>query len=207
MQQIWVACDTPQTAQQGMRLAADLAVACGVPVTLAYARCVAPKITADAGMDALGHLSNVLFAGPQSAVAQFEEQQESQWLSEWQATVNSLREFGGAGELADEVRHCHPDLVIAAGSDLAHTLVSETEVPVWRTGLFRSWYSVRKLRCQIRGERAQRWAAAFAERLGAELEAAHDSSFWQPDADLVVVTRNRVPSLRSHNRSWPLVVV
>lgn len=200
MRHIMVACSTQKEADRGLRLAADLSIASGARLSLIVAAPRPEAISAHAGLEAIGHLSTVLFSRDAESGAPRFVPSGATWLSPLLARLHEGLE---SDQLATDVTSRHPDLVVACNADLARELVSHTTVPIWHLRREeRSWFQRRTLRCTVRGLRAQLWAQRFAAVLDAELDAAPVRRF--RSADLRVVDRGQ-------RTGWqplgPLVVV
>lgn len=212
MDSILVVCASRETAEGGLRMAAGLSVACGARLSLVYAHEWAGTVTPTAGLEAVGHLSNVLFSprdGPSPAPA-FEPCQERNWLAAMRARVGDYCETAPPQALPSLVRERQPDLVVTCDGGLARMLVGDTGVPVWHVHsrhLERAWFSMRTLRCAVRGSRAAEWAGTFAKGLGAELETMRAGFFRPANADLVVVDRESQASFMSVRAVQPIVIV
>ena len=211
MRTILIACESQETAERCIRVAADLSVVCGANLSIA---CVKPPaaIAASAGLDAVGHLSSVLFtpADRYSPIRRFTPNGPSRWLDSMGDRVSECWSAGSANELAAEVMVREPDLVITCDRDLARLLVAHTSVPVWRIRSRQreqSWFLLRKLRCAVRGPQASAWAARFGTLLGVEVETMPARRLAPGDADLVVIARNEAAPFLSARFAPPVVVV
>jgi len=211
MRTILVACVSQETAERGLRVAADLSIACGARLSLAYSPEQSVVIGAAAGLDAVGDLSNVLFAPGdwRCPAPAFGPRETKSWLAAMEERVEDRWEIGDRGSLPAEVHARRPDLVITCDGELARILVAHTTGPVWRVRpkqRQQSWFPVGKLRCAVLGSRALEWAGQFAAGLGAELETAPPGLFGDNSADLVVVDREARARLLSRAMQ-PIVVV
>lgn len=201
MRDILIACTTKTEAERGMRLAADLSAASGARVSLLAATALPVTIAAGVGLDAIGHLSNVLFASPRAGSAPSFLAPHPEWLDDLQ---DRLHDCWATSHLAELVQLRQPDLVIACNRAVGRELVARTDVPIWYLrGQERSWFSARTLRCAVRGARALQWAHAFASSLNADLEAS-PARLFRNAADLMVVDRDQRAAWHT---TPPLVVV
>jgi hypothetical protein len=193
MNSILVASESREAAEHGLRTAADLSVACGARLVLA---CVRPETGIDfahTGLDAIAHLSDVLFAPrdwrtPTPAFAAA-AQASPDWISEMQGAVDECWIVDSQDALVAQLAASRPALVIAHERKMANRLMLASSVPVWRIGessMQKPWFSIRTLRCSARGAKSVSWARNLAASLGAELELS-DSN-----ADLTVVSREKM---------------
>jgi hypothetical protein len=211
MRRILVVGESEAGAARALRVAADLSVASGARLCLA---CAPPPLAAaaHAGED---QLSDQLFAprdwrSPVPVFAGWAETQPG-WLEDMAARCDerwSEAESGCWDALIARVTRERPCLAVAAEGRLARRLVAETDVPVWHVRephAARDWFTLRKLRCAARGDRAAAWAAQLARSLGAELELAARPR----EADLAVVPRGTrlLPGMAALGTAPPVVVV
>lgn len=193
MQDIVIACTTKAEAERAMRLAADLSMASGARLSLLAATSVAVTVDASAGLDAVAHLSTVLFTNDRRGHSPVFGRPHVAWLDDFEARVHHC---ASTDHLADAVTTRQPDLVIAGNSDIARELVEHTPVPVWHLrSRERSWFSARRVRCATRGARAQAFAERFAASLNIQLDTAPARRFGNA-ADLMVFDRE-------HHHGWP----
>lgn len=207
MQSILVAGRSQTALQRGLSLAADLSVASGARLFLAYV----PNWTPPA--DGTDRLVETLFLpqDPRSPMRSFSTWSGPEgWLGEAASLVTECWTDSQSGDFLNLIRRIErqkPDVVIAAESGLARALVGMTDAPVWRlrkSDTPRQWFSIRRLRCAAHGERAAEWAARLARAIGADLEFADR----RRDADVAVLPRGLRPLVASLTlRGSPLVVV
>ena len=201
MHDILIACATRAEAERGLRLGGDLSAASGARVSLVVARSVPTALHAAAGLDAVGHLSSVLFSHDRRTGVPTFGAQSTAWLDDVRPRVRACWD---TDLLAQDVAAHAPSLVIACNHDIEHALVTGTRVPVWHLkSTERSWFTARTIRCAVRGTRALAWARSFASSLNADLEAAPVRLF-RNAADLLVIDREESSARRS---GQPLVVV
>lgn len=211
MRSILIAGHSEEAIRRGASAAADLSVACGARLSLAW---VSPGITSAASAHD-GQMSDPLFRPPdwRKPLPSFAARAvQPDWLRDLRGIVDE-----DWGEITpsrltafmQRIDRESPSLVITSESGLARVLIDETKAPVWhvRTGQAEpEWLSLRRLRCNAQGLRAVEWARNLAASLGAELD--FDTSGRDPD--VAVLTRGLRATLRSFvpTRSMqPLVMV
>jgi hypothetical protein len=210
MQTILIACRSHATAERAMPVAADLSAACGARLSLALLPEPPRVLTAAAGLDAAGCLSDVLFArdNGRQPIPCFGLREARNWVSSLSERVEDCWEAAAIEGLVARALVLRPDLIVTCEADVARDLALKTPAPVWRVRARQeqSWFLARKVRCAVRGSRAAAWARSFANVLGAQMETMPTRLFIPDNVDLVVVGREeRTPLLRA--RVGPPVVV
>lgn len=211
MHSILVAAHNEASVRCGLRLAADLSVACGARLGLARIALTA----AESAPATEAALSDPLFAPSdwRTPIPRFADTtpRRTDSRDDLPGSIHDYWQEGAQGLAAVLARIARdkPSLVIACETRLARALVAETEVPVWHlhaSQAEREWFAMRRLRCATLGSRATLWAQALAASLGAELEVAPRMR----DADVTVLTRgvrSTLLTLVAARAAQPVVIV
>jgi len=211
MKNVLVLSTSLDTAERGLRVAADLSVALGASLSLGCVMERRAAIEATAGLEAVGCLSSVLFQrNPRSPMPEFATHSPADWMEMFESRVEECWQAEDGVSLPRLIGLRSPDLIVTCESSMAKQLVAETSVPVWNIRpqqRQRAWFAARKVRCYAQGSRAKDWAGTFAEGLGAELETVRTRVFGERRADLIVVGRDERAPLLSAWGAQPMVVV